>query len=235
MVNLRLNLSRLVTILEIIALTLSMISIFTQAMVYQAGSENAAWFIPLVDVDHELSLPSIYSTLLFFCISGVLILISKLKLKDRDVYRWHWFFLIIIFAFLGFDEGASIHEKISEPTKNLMGGEGLPGFTQYAWVIPSLALVLIVAAAYLKFLLSLPPRTRSWLIAAGIIYFSGALGLETLGAIYAGENGIKNLPYNIFVTIEEFLEMSGLVMAFYTFLDYAKATFSRVIVRVTND
>ena len=231
-ITLRFDPQRVLVILEIIALVLSTVSLSIQALVYLAGSQKAAWFIPLVDVDHELSIPSIFSSLLYCTIGIVLILISKMKLQDRDIFRRYWLFLSFIFLFLCFDEGASIHELASAPVEKLMGGSNLPGFMQYAWVIPGLALVLLVAALYLRFLVSLPRRTRIMLIDAGSIYFGGLLGIETLGAVYAGVHGMKNLTYNIFVTIEECMEMSGLILILYALLDYVKSTYTTLRIRL---
>ena len=230
--EIRLNPRKIFTLLGTNALVLSLTSLITQALVYLAGSKQAAWFIPLVDVDHEMSLPSIFSTILFFCIVILLIFICKIKLNERDPFRWHWLFLCFIFLFLCFDEGASIHELFSAPTENLLGNNDLPGFVQYAWVLPASVLVLAVAGLCLKFLFSLPKYTQRWLVIAGLIYLGGALGMETVGAIYAGVHGVKNLVYNLFVTIEEFMEMSGLILILYAFSDYVKMKYALLRIRL---
>jgi hypothetical protein len=162
----------------------------------------------------------------------LLIFISKMKLNERDPFRWHWLFLCLLFLFLCFDEGASIHELFSAPTDSLLNKNDLPGLVQYAWVLPAAALVLVVAGLYLKFLFSLPRHTQRWLVIAGLIYLGGALGMETLGAIYAGVHGVKNLVYNLYVTIEEFMEMSGLILILYAFSDYFKMKYARLRIRL---
>ncbi len=90
----------------------------------------------------------------------------------------------------------------------------------------------LVAAAYLKFLFALPGATRRWLVLAVLIYLGGALGMEALGGTYSGLHGIKNLPYNVYVTIEEFMEMSGLILVFYTLLDYVNKHYTGLLVRL---
>ncbi|WP_116223564.1 hypothetical protein [Pelolinea submarina] len=203
-----------------------------QSLVYLANSAKAKWFIPLLDVDHELSLPTIYSTLLFCAISMMLLLIFRMKYINQDQYKWHWVFLCFIFMFLCMDEGASIHELVVVPMKMLFGNTGLPGFTQYAWVIPGLILVAAAGGIYWKFYLSLPSRTKKLLVIAFTIYFSGLMGMEMVGAIYAGLYGTKNLTYNIFVTIEEYMEMTGLVFILYTFLDYVETIYGKLCFRI---
>ena len=114
----------------------------------------------------------------------------------------------------------------------LVGESGLPGIRQYAWVIPGVILVLAVAIAYWKFLISLPRHIKKWLAIAGLIYFGGLLGMETLGSIYAGTHGAKNITYNVLVTLEEFMEMSGLVLIFYGLLNYVKTTYETLRFRL---
>lgn len=219
-------------ILESTALVMSLTSLLTQTLVYTADSERAAWFIPLVDLDHELSLPSIFSTLLFFITAFLLILISRVKMDESDPFRWHWLGLCLISLCLCFDEGASIHELVSVPAGNLMAAVDLPGFRQYAWVLPVGVLVALAAVAYLKFLFALPGATRRWLVLAVLVYLGGALGMETLGATYSGLHGMKNLAYNVFVTIEEFMEMSGLVLILYALLDYVGQRYNGLLIRL---
>lgn len=218
--------------MESTALVMSLTSLLTQVLVYVTNSERAAWFIPLVDVDHELSLPSIFSSLLFFITAFLLVLISRVKMDERDPFHWHWVGLFLISLCLCFDEGASIHELASTPARNLMANVDLPGFRQYAWVLPAAALVALVAAAYLKFMFALPGATRRWLILAVVIYLGGALGMETLGGTYSGLHGIKNLAYNVYVTIEEFMEMSGLILILYALLDYFNQRYTGLLVQL---
>ena len=56
--------------------------------------------------------------------------------------------------------------------------------------------------------------------------------MEMVGAIYAGLYGTKNLTYNIFVTIEEYMEMTGLVFILYTLLDYIESTWGVLRFRI---
>ena len=114
----------------------------------------------------------------------------------------------------------------------LFGNNELPGFSQYAWVIPGVILVAAAGLVYWKFYLFLPDRTKKLLVIAFAIYLGGLMGMETVGAIYAGLYGTKNLTYNIFVTIEEYMEMTGLVFILYTLLDYVEAIYGKLRFRI---
>lgn len=136
-----------------------------------------------------------------------------------------------IFFLLGFDEGASIHEKAVNPIKLLAGGE-LPGFLKFAWVIPASVFVVLLAITYLRFFRSLPHRMRLLLIISLTLFLCGVLGMEMIGSNFACNCGIKNLTYNLIVTIEETLEMSGLVIAVYAFLDYLAREYPKITLRL---
>ena len=59
----------------------------------------------------------------------------------------------------------------------------------YSWVIPGAALVALLGIALLRFLRSLPRTTRRRLWAAGVLFLSGAIGLEMVGGAYAAVHG----------------------------------------------
>ncbi|NER04564.1 MAG: hypothetical protein F6K17_19100, partial [Okeania sp. SIO3C4] len=86
------------------------------------------------------------------------------------------------------------------------------GIFYYTWVIPGLILVLTVLFIYLKFLQSLPRKIKYLFFLAGIFYVGGGIGMEMIGGYYAYLYDTKNFFYEILVTIEEFLEMLGVVV-----------------------
>jgi len=184
-----------------------------------------------MDVDRESSVPSIYSVQLLFFSSLLLAIISILKHKEKDRYRWHWTILSAGFLVMTFDEGASIHELIVTPFHNLLG-DVLPKFLVFNWIVIGVLVVCIVVAFYIKFFLALPKRTKILLFLSAFIYLGGALGMEMVGSVYASQFGIKNLPYNTLTTIEETLEMLGLVLTIYTFLDYLKKNYGSIDLRL---
>jgi hypothetical protein len=189
--------------------------------------DKAFGLIPLVDVDRELTIPTIFSVVLLFSTSLVLYAIAVLKKKRKDKFTWSWYVLASGFLFMAFDEGSSIHELTTMPIRRALG-EKLPGFLSFAWLVPGIAVILIVAIIYLRFYFSLPKRTKKLILLSAIIYLGGLIGIEMIGGNYASIYGIKNLTYNLIVTIEESLEMAGMVLFIYTLLDYIQI-FSEII------
>ena len=171
------------------------------------------FFVKVFQVRAEGMIPTWYSacTLLFCAL--LLSLISSLKRKSCDPYHWHWTGLATLFALMSLDEAACIHEEISAFIRGIFETTGI--FSS-AWVIPGIVFVLIFGSIYIKFTLDLQKQTKYLFMVAGFIYLSGVLGFEMIGSYF------YKLPllYSIISTIEEVLEMSGIVIFIYALLDY---------------
>ncbi len=124
----------------------------------------------------------------------------------------------MIFVFLFYDELISIHEGLIEP---LQAAWNTTGFLRYAWVIPYGLFVVVLALVYSRFLLRLPGDTRRYFLLAGLLYVTGALGVELLGGQQATLQG-KDLTFEILVMIEEILEMVGVLVFIHALLAYIK-------------
>ena len=137
--------------------------------------------------------------------------------------RWwrHWVGLCLIFVALAIDEAASIHELTIEPMRDLFGASGI---LYWAWVIPGGIFVIMVAAIYLRFILQLPDRTRRLFIISAVTFVGGALGMEMIGAAWFDVHGRRNLGYSFFWTVEETLEMCGVLIFIYALLNYLSNT-----------
>lgn len=181
----------------------------------------------LLDVDTELSLPTIYSVLLLFTASLILMLITKMKKKEHNTFYYAWQILTLGFLYLTLDEGASLHEKLMTPIHNLLG-DNMPGYFYFTWVIPALLGVGILALLFMKFLISLPKKTGIGFTLSGIVYIGGAVGMELVSGAYASRFGLDNFTFNFLATIEESLEMTGTVLFIHTLLDYLQTTYPSV-------
>ena len=178
-------------------------------------------------VDMELNIPAYFSTLLLLLASVLLACVAFSHFQCRKRYAWHWSLLAAGFFVMSFDEIASVHEKLIEPMRSVLGSENL-GIFYYAWVVPAIALVLLLGAVFLRFCWDLPKSTRSLFIIAAILYLSGALGLELAGGAYAESFGKENLTYKFLVTVEEALEMIGTIIFIKALFDYIANNFPRI-------
>jgi len=186
-------------------------------------------YIRLFYVDWEANIPTWYqaSTLLFCSI--ILATIARGKRARRDPYVWHWAALAIIFLAMSIDEEAVIHEMAIKPLRQAFH---MGGLLYYAWVVPGAAAVLLFALAYLRFLWSLPPRTRLLFAVAGVIYVGGALGVEAMSGLWADRHGEENLIYMMISTVEELMEMIGIIVFIHALLDYTGRHMGKVTLHV---
>jgi hypothetical protein len=186
-------------------------------------------WISLFNLDREVNYPSWYSSFtLLFC--GILLgIIAAAKKKEGDLYFLHWKALGFIFVFFSLDEILSLHEILI--INDLRKALNLGGFFYFIWVIPGGIFVLLTALAYFKFLLHLPRKTRELFLLAGSIYVGGALGMEMVCGYYADAVGQRNLIYGLMVSVEEILEMVGVVVFIYALLSYIGSYFEDIDLR----
>lgn len=171
----------------------------------------------LFDLDEEGNIPALFSTFLFFVDSALLFAIAKKGSPRRDRSSSStWWLLAALFLFLGIDENVSIHEAFVSIVRNRFH---LGGLFYFAWVIPYGLATLILALFLIPWFCKLERSTRGWFGAAASIFVSGAIGMEMLGGRHLESVGKqKDLTYYLFATVEESLEMTGLIVFAYALL-----------------
>lgn len=103
------------------------------------------------------------------------------------------------------------------------------GFT---WVIPGMVVVAVLAIYFVRFLWRLPPNTRQAFVVAGTLFVGGAIGVEILGGWYGGLHGMANLTYSLFATVEESMEIVGVIVFIHALLEYLAGHFQEVRLRL---
>lgn len=176
-------------------------------------------FIKITNLDREYNLPAFYQFFALLFSSALLGAIAYVKKKKQDKYFINWLAMSIIFVYLASDEIGKIHERFSMPINKILN---LSDYFYYAWVVAAVPLVLLFLFFNLKLLLSLKPVIRFQLLAAGMIFVSGAIGFELLEShlVYIDEE--KSPLFFTLVTFEEFFEMFGIVMFIDVLIDYFK-------------
>lgn len=174
---------------------------------FHGGAAPDRGWVSLFDLDGERNVPSVFSTALILLCGGLMVGIAQ---AEQSSNRLAWRGLAAIFTFLAADELVSLHERLIEPLRAALHTSGA---FYFAWLIPYGLAVLVVGLAYLRFLIRLPSATRKRLIIAAALYLSGALGLEAMGGAYLESlGGRHNLPYELLTTLEETLEMAGMIL-----------------------
>lgn len=181
--------------------------------------------VRLAWVDGEANIPAWYSSSLLLLCALLLAAIAVAQKHQGGSHVVHWLVLSLIFAFLSLDETAQLHELSIRPLQDLFG---LTGFLHYAWIIPAGLCVALFVLGYLSFLARLPARTRRLFLLAGAIFVGGAIGVEAVSGKHASLHGERNLTYHLIITVEELLEMAGVVIFIYALLDYISRQFAKL-------
>jgi hypothetical protein len=210
---------RVLRVLLIVTAVLVVLSTLGQATVYYLPD------FPLHDgianllyVDMEQNPSTLYSTLMLLVAALLFGVIAQAHGRGDRAYVRHWAALSVAFVLLAFDEFLSIHERFIRPFRELLSIEGGPLF--FAWVVPGGALVAVFGITFLRFVKHLPRPARRRLVAAGILFVSGAIGFEMVGASYSAVHGQLNMGLVVIVTVEETLEMVGAAVLLYGLLAY---------------
>ncbi len=197
---------------------LVVISLLSQMTVYFLPNyPSLDYFAKAFSVDRERNIPTLYSALALLFSSILLGAIAYAKNLDSDRYKKHWKILSLIFLYLTLDEAGQLHEKFIDPMRALLNATG---FLYFTWIVPFGFVVAIFLLSYTKFLLHLPASTKKLFVAASILYIGGAIGIEMVGAYQASTVGMQTISYLITATIEELLEMLGIVVFIHALTSY---------------
>lgn len=198
---------------------LVMAHLVAQFMRFVAGHSHLYGLYRLFNLGSESNIPTYFSALILGIAALLLAIIATCKKNASDPYMLHWAMLSVGFFCLSVDEAAQIHELLGRPTREILGDQA----GQRPWIIPGIALSLIVAGFYLRFLLHLPLRSKLLFVAAGVLYLGGAIGIE-----FAAPRGDRQLALIIFQTVEETLEMAGILLFIHSLLKYIETNLGGV-------
>jgi hypothetical protein len=211
-------------LLSIIAL-LVLFNLIERVIVYWLNIQGNGKFLSIYfNFDEEANLPSLYSSLALGLCSCLLAIIAAVKKTVKAKYTKHWKALSLIFVYLAIDEACSIHELLIPILKGVITAKGL---LYFPWVIPAFCLVTVFLIIFRKFILALPSQTKVLFLLAGAIYILGALGMEMIGGYIADNYGYITI-YGMASTIEELLEMFGVVIFINALLSYLQSQVSEL-------
>lgn len=211
------RLIRALSITAALLVAVGLWSIYSVTYLPDFFARDLVWH--LTYLNGETNLPALFSTLILLLAALILGVISAVKRQAHDRFARTWTGLALLATYLGVDEGASLHEKWTEPMADVFGGGGI---FHYAWVIPYSVLVLAVLLACLRFLIHLPSNIRTGVILSGVIYVSGALGMELAEGWVNTHLGRENFLMEVLIAVEDGMEMTGVILIIATLLRYIR-------------
>ncbi|QDV44018.1 hypothetical protein Enr13x_38790 [Stieleria neptunia] len=175
------------------------------------------------DLGHEPSIPALYSATVMLMISGVLLFFGHFDRSDGGRHRRGWLLLAALFLCLGIDEVVMFHEMANAALERLH----LDGPFYFSWILPGAIFAATIGLLSLRFLWSLHAVTRRLMVLSGMVFLSGALGMEFIaGLIFsAAENeeaAISSVSHVLIQAVEEGLEMAGMAMFLCALVNHAR-------------
>lgn len=220
---------KIALILATFILLLVIAQIFGLVMKFVFDHGRLFGLIPLFDFNAEQNIPTLFSTLLLIVSSLSFFLLWYVQ-RDEEKKSWIWLMFTVIFIFLACDEFCEIHENLSEPFHLLFDTKGL---LYYAWVIPyGLAAIFILIFAF-PLWLKMPNRIKVYSALAAFLFLMGAVGMEMLGGQRFEMLGDQlDLGCGILATIEETMEMAGLVLLIYSLFRLIEEKYGGILIKV---
>ena len=179
--------------------------ITTQVGIYAFGADKH--WLDVLNMDRELNLPTLFSTVLLLTAARLLMQLSKASLQESAD---DWTLLSRIFMFLAVDEALQIHEILIIPDLRHHIHPALAS----TWVIPYGLVALGLLWRFRHFLTTLSAKTSNSFLCAGSVYITGAIGMEMVGsfAVRSGVIRLHSFWYGAITGIEESLEIIGLIL-----------------------
>ena len=197
--------------LNLATAVLLMAHTLTQVGIYGFGTDKH--WLDVVNMDRELNLPTLFSTLLLLTCAFLLRRLSTIQSNDNAA---DWTLLSRIFVFLALDEALQIHEILIFPGLRHQIHPALAS----TWVIPYGLIALGLLWRLRQFLTALPAKTCTSFLKAGSIYLTGAIGMEMVGsfAVRSGLIRLHSFWYGAITGLEESLELVGLILFLYALM-----------------
>ena len=218
--------SSIARLLGAVAFVLVLASVGFQVAAHLTGNFRMYGLVRLFNVDLEGNIPSLFSAGLLLFASLLLTVIAVREKRQAGHAMLHWAVLSFGFLFMAVDEACEFHEKLIEPVRHLLGDQNL-GIFYHAWVIPGMALVLVLALFFFRFLLRLPAKSRSAFLVAAILYLGGAIGVELGAGLFVELHGRQSLTYSMIAAVEESLEMGGVIVFIWALLVFIDGPWGR--------
>jgi hypothetical protein len=195
-----------------------------QAYFFLEGLMDYVYFL---DFDIERNLPTFYSVAAIEIAALLLLVIYIYHKKNQNNYQWAWLGLSILFAFLGLDEATKIHENAGDIISYTFEATGI---FYFPWVLPYGIALIFLSVIYIPWLFSIPLSNRIEFIISAIVFLSGALGMEMLSAVYAEQTSLDSYEYIRTYTIEETLEMLGVLLFIRALIRYMHVTIKDITI-----
>ena len=224
---------RLARSLAVLILVFSVVSMIAQLFTEFVIVENdyadriAHW----LDVNAEASIPTWYAAITLFAVGAMLAIIALDARRRGRPFALQWTLLAIGFVLLSIEEIIGVHSQVTKVLRRLADDIDGP------WLLIGLGLLgvigLVVAVVLFgRWFMAVPRRWRTWFAIGGVIYLAGVVASDAVGDYLRSSFGDGSLLYILVLTVEEALEMIGVLIFIVALLEYIARFVGPVMVEV---
>lgn len=199
--------------------TLSLIIVAAAATTFAVGLAREIYILALgegtflqegrhFNLDGEANLPAWFASMAWLVAAALTMAFAFTDHTKRA--RRLWGAMAVMFFLISVDEVASFHEAIMDPLREALG---VSGVLHYAWVIPAIAVVLVLGVVYFRFIASLNRSVSRRIVLAAIVFVTGAAGMEMIAGVVISSGGQEaDIAYRLEILAEEGLEILGVAL-----------------------
>ncbi len=223
-VALAVNARRFLRVVGYAAITVVLLNVVFHIVRYGMGYDGIG-VLDQFDLDSERNLATYFSAAVLLTLAGLLVAIGRIEHRRGSRDAGYWFLLAAALLYVSIDEATGLHGGVTGPLRETFG---LSGVFYFAWVIPATIDLAVFGIVCIRFFLRLDTRTRRLFTLSALLYVGGALGMELVGGYYFDAHGGENPVYSAIVTVEETLEIAGMLVFLYALLDRVRRLNSEV-------
>jgi hypothetical protein len=227
-VRLHYSAARFTRLFATVAASLCVVHILLRIVSVATGNERLGGLVFFFGLGAEQNVPTLCSSVALLVVAVLLYVTARHSRTNRG----YWWVLCFAFVFLALDEACEIHEKLIEPLQERLHTSGA---FHCAWIIPYGIATILFALAFMRFLLRLPRKTAWLFVIGGAVLVTGAIGMEMVGGILFENGGSKQWLSWIVQTLEEALEMTGVLVFLYALSEYMDSHLGGLTIRIGSE
>ena len=186
-INFKYRLNKFIQFQFVIVTTILLVGLLSYIYIYSVDTirpKFLIYFLRLIDVGAEQSIPTYFSALNLLLASFLLLIIHQHEKLNKNSVASYWFFLSGLFFLLSLDEAISIHENFNYVYQYLVRREFVPKILDtHQWTLFAIPFVLVLSIYLIPFYKTLSKSTLAFFMISGLIYLVGVIVLELVGAI----------------------------------------------------
>ncbi|MDO5633311.1 MAG: hypothetical protein Q4G34_00345 [Micrococcus sp.] len=171
------------------------------------GPGQMPWYREFFDVNHEANFTAWWNTGLLLAAGLGFLAVMMLRRRSLGERGWAsaaWLLPGVLLTAMSLDELSSIHERFDDVYAALFGENPLASFQ---WLALGVPVALVVIGLFVLSARTLPSTTSRLMVVGILIFFLGAIVVESIPAIF--DIWRRTWAYMVTYHVEELLEFLG--------------------------